>query len=50
MRSVWRILGQDDRGEGLWLMKMGMSEVATKKYNKQSQPQRSWRLSGKKDL
>ena len=26
--SVWRILGQDDRGEGLWLMKIGMSEVA----------------------
>ena len=31
MRSVWRILGQDDRDEGLWLMKMGISEVAAPK-------------------
>jgi hypothetical protein len=31
MRSVWRILGQDDRDEGLWLMKMGISEVAAQK-------------------
>jgi hypothetical protein len=48
--SVGRILGQDDRDEALWLKKMAQSKSLPQKYNKQQQPQRSWRLGGEKSI